>query len=286
MRSKLLLALLSLLIWSCTDTLDVEVEEGVTRLVVEGRLVADKDDPGSDYQFIRLSNTAPYFENRQVPGVSGAVVQVTDLNTSQVFLFSESDATTGLYEYRGMVPVAGHTYELNIQYQGDTYMAIAEMLEVADIDRIAQVFEEETVFSDEGIKVIVDYTDPLGVENYYHWQTFRNDTLLVRPDVGNQFNLISADEFYDGLTVTDFEPSGDFSCVPGDMAVVKQYALSSEAYDYYRVFYEQAVGISPGFGDVVPATLRGNVENLTNPDLYPLGYFEASEVSIRQLRIQ
>lgn len=286
MKKHISLGLLALFTWSCTDTLDVSVEQGVTRLVVEGRLTADKDDPGSDRQFIKLSTTAPYFENQQTPAATDATVQVTDLNTSQVFIFAESEAEPGLYEYRGMIPVVGRQYELRITYLEDVYIGVTEMLPVADIDRIDQVFEEETVFRDEGIKVVVDYTDPLGEENYYHWQTFRNDTLLVRPDVGNQFNLISADEFYDGLTVTDFQPSADFSFLAGDMAVVKQYALSSAAYDYYRVFYEQAVGIAPGFGDVVPATLRGNLENITNPDLYPLGFFEASEVSVRQLRIQ
>ncbi|OEK03966.1 hypothetical protein BFP71_10725 [Roseivirga misakiensis] len=272
--------------FSCTDTLDVDLEEGTVRLVVEGRLELFKDGSGSGYQSIRLTTTAPYFQNEQVPAATGASVLVRDLGTQQIYQFTESNTEPGIYETQGLVPIVGNEYQLEIEYEGNTYQATDRMLPVADIDRLAQFFKEETIFTDEGIGLELDYEDPTDEVNYYHWQTFRNDTLLVKADVGNQFNLVSSDEFYNGLQVQGFELANDFTFQVGDVALVRQYALSEAAYDYYRNFYEQAVGISPGFGDVVPATLRGNVRNLTDDSLYPLGFFEASEVAQMGITIQ
>lgn len=285
MKRIAIITLLLITAFSCTDTLDIDIEEGPVRLVVEGRITFNPDEPDG-YQSIRLTTTAPYFQNQPVPAASGAQVAVTNTRTNEVFTFSESDRIPGLYETNDMQAAIGEEYRLSIIYEGDEYEAIERLLPVAAIDSLYQVFQEETLFQDEGIKVLLDYSDPEGEENYYHWQVFRNDTLLVTADVGNQFNLISSDEFYDGLQISEFEPSSDFSFVPGDVAVVRQYALNAQSFEYYRNYYEQVVGIAPGLADVVPATLRGNVQNVSNPDRYPLGYFEASAVSEKRMRIE
>jgi len=286
MKKLLMLLIGVFLLTACTDELDVDLEEGQVRLVVEGRLVRQKEGVNSGYQFIRLSTTAPYFQNEQTPAARGATVEVLEIETNVAYVFAESTDEPGIYEAFGMTPTVGFTYQLEIRYESSIYRAAEEMLAVASIDRLGQEFREETIFRDEGIGLLLDYQDPEGIENYYHWQTYRNDTLLIRADVGNQFNLISSDEFYDGLKVVDFELAGDFSFMPGDRGLVRQYAISKEAYDYYRIFYEQAVGLAPGGGDVVPATLRGNVQNISNDSLYPLGYFEASEVSEREIIVR
>lgn len=285
MYNRIYFILALTLLFSCTDTLEVDIEEGPVRLVVEGR-ISHNPDNSSGYQFIKLSTTAPYFENQEVPAVSGALVTVTNIHTNRRVSFTESDTRPGIYETYDLTAEVGEEYRLEIEYNGDQYQAIERLLPVAPVDRIFQEFEEETLVSDEGIKVKVDYTDPAAERNFYHWQTYRNDTLLVTADPGNVFNLISSDEFYNGLTITGFGPSRDFSFQVGDRAQVRQYALSESAYIFYRNYYEQVVGVSPGLGDVVPATLRGNIQNLSNPDLYPLGYFEASEISVAHWVVQ
>ena len=282
---KLSLLLGLLLTMACTDTLELDIEEGPVRLVIEGRITYDVANTVG-YQSIRLTTTAPYFENQQVPAARGARVLVVNTRTNEQFEFTESTTEPGIYEVNGFQAGIGEEYRLEITYEGDDYEAIERLLPVAPIDSAYQVFKEETLFRDEGIKVLLDYTDPAGEENYYHWQVYRNDTLLVTADVGNQFNLISSDEFYDGLQITEFEPSADFSFLPGDRAIIKQFALTAESYTFYRNFYEQVVGIAPGLADVVPATLRGNIQNLSNPDRYPLGYFEASAVAIKEFEIE
>lgn len=284
-KHSLYLLLTLLCLWSCSDTLDVDIDEGPVRLVIEGRIALDKDNPNG-YQSIRLTTTAPYFGNQPTPAALGAEVSVTAVRTGETFAFQASANVPGLYETNNFMASTGEMYRLDVLYEGNRYQALETLMPVADIDVLDQFFEEETIFADEGIKLSLTYTDPAGESNFYHWQIYRNDTLLVTASVGNQFNLISSDEFYDGLTVANFEPVNEFSYLPGDKAEVRQFALTELSYEFYRTYYEQVVGIAPGFADVVPATLRGNVQNVTDPDLYPLGYFEASEVSVRQLEIQ
>ena len=72
--------------------------------------------------------------------------------------------------------------------------------------------------------------------------------------------------------------------VPGDRAEVRQIALSEFAYRYYFAIFDQEG--SGGGLSTPPAAIRGNVENLTNPDKYPLGYFYASEISVARLNAE
>ena len=64
----------------------------------------------------------------------------------------------------------------------------------------------------------------------------------------------------------------------GNEVTIKQIGLSETAFDYYFLLFDQA-GKTGQLIDTPPATIRGNIRNVTNPDNYPLGYFGASEIS-------
>jgi hypothetical protein len=72
--------------------------------------------------------------------------------------------------------------------------------------------------------------------------------------------------------------------VSGDRAEVRQIALSEFAYKYYFAIFDQEG--SGGGLSTPPAAIRGNIENLTDPDHYPLGYFYASEISKATLMVK
>ena len=96
---KLIYVLTALMVFlniSCTDVIDIDLEEGPVRLVVEGGVELIKEAP-SGHQSIRLTTTAPYFSNQAAPAVKGAVVKVRD-ETGRIYDFKESTTTEGLYE--------------------------------------------------------------------------------------------------------------------------------------------------------------------------------------------
>ena len=76
-KNLILLITILALTWSCQEVIQVDLDEGQKRLVVEGRIEKIKNK-NSGYQSLTLSQTSDYFSNSQTPRVSGASVSVSD----------------------------------------------------------------------------------------------------------------------------------------------------------------------------------------------------------------
>lgn len=262
-------------ILGCEDVVVVDLPEGPTRLIIDGRIERLRDSPTGN-QEIRLTTTDDFYGAGAPPPATGAVVTVTDdLGNSVAF----EETTPGVYRTSDLVPDVGRTYTLRIEYDGEMYEGSETLHAVPPIDRAYAQFFESTAFDDEGIRLVVDFTDPAGVVNFYYWEQLRNGELVaIEPDPGVRFTLLSDDTFYDGGQVVGKRPS-DIIYESGDTAVVRQIALSEATYDYLRSLFG-LFGGSGGFLQPPPATLKGNVRNLTRPEHYPLGYFSAGEVDV------
>ena len=141
MKSMLIAVCLSVpVLVGCERVVDIDVEEGPERLVVEGRIERHRDD-GAVAQSIRLSTTASYFSNESTPAVSGAEVIVND-DEGATYLFAESSSQAGIYENRDMRPEVGRTYTLEIDLEGESYRAVETLLPVAPIDSMYQQIEK------------------------------------------------------------------------------------------------------------------------------------------------
>ncbi|MDH3732037.1 MAG: DUF4249 domain-containing protein [Gemmatimonadota bacterium] len=262
---------------ACERIIDVELDEGPTRLVVEGRIELVKENPTGD-QAIRLTTTDEFFSNAPTPPATGAAVVVTD---DQGGVFPLAETSPGTYTTASLPAAIGRTYSISIDWEGDTYTASATAGAVPPIDRLYFVFEEETLITEiEGYRSTIDFIDPSGVENFYLWEQIVDGRNELLPDPGNAFNLISKDEFYDGQAVLAYQPNDEVAIELGQRVEIRQVALSRAAYDYYLALFEQnALGSGDPFS-IPPANIRGNVRNETTPDRRALGYFEAAEVSV------
>ena len=60
---------------------------------------------------------------------------------------------------------------------------------------------------------------------------------------------------------------------------VEQYSLSREAFQFFQLLKGQ-LSIDGDIFDPPPATIRGNMINLSNPDENVIGYFRASDISV------
>lgn len=270
------------LLGGCEDVVRVDLEQGIERLVVEGRIEKIHEAP-SGYQRINLSTTGEFFSPTQTPRVSGALVEVFDEGGNR-YVFQESDSVAGRYETVDLPALTGETYRLRIEWDDEVYVAEQTLLPVPRIDSLYQAFIESNAFDEGGIRAIIDYTDPAGVENYYFWEQTRDGLLFYELNPGTRWTVLGSDEFYDGQRVLGKVPNDEIIYEPGQIAEMRQIALSKEGYEYYFLLFTQAGG--GGLFSTPPATLRGNVENVTSPERYPLGYFEASEVSVRQIIIE
>ncbi len=256
---------------SCTDVVDVDVPEAAPRLVVEASIDWEKSTQGNE-QFIKLTMSTPFFENLSNTSVSGASVKITDNTTNEEFVFS--DQGEGIYATSSFVPILNQSYTLEINYQGETYIAEETMTPVVDIDEISQA--RVGGFDDEALEVDIYFNDPPNEENFYLFRFEEEGDLL--PEL-----LAIPDEFTDGNRMKVFfekeedEDIGQEEFKPGDIAHIKFHGISKQYFNYIDLLIDQYENAENPFG-TVPATLKGNVVNPTNPDNYAFGYFRLVQV--------
>lgn len=262
----------------CTRVVDLGVDEGPVRLVIEGRVELIKGDQAGR-QTIRLTTTDPFSSAGRPPIVTNASVSVAD-ERGRIVPFAYS-AEAGAYVATGFIPRLGGRYTLSVLYQGERYTATDELRPVSPIDSLYFTYVEKTAVIDPGFRAVIDYADPPGQGNYYLWELIVNDSLRLSRDPGNRFRVISEDRFYDGGRVTAYQPFDEEIVDPGQRVLMRQLALSEASYRYYAALFDQATGGGSPFS-TPPASVRGNAANLDNPARYPLGFFLAAEVSERR----
>ena len=261
---KYVYIILGLLFFTCEDVIDVDLNTSQPRLVIDASLNWFKGTVGND-QEIRLSLTAPFFDD-DVPPATGAQVQVIKGN-DEVFVFTE-EGNSGVYKNVNFIPELDETYDLEIIYQGETYIATETMKSVVPIEFVEQ--SNDGGFSGEEIELKAYYTDPANIENYYFFE-FLSDAIPV-PSLD-----VNDDEFTDGNQIFGFYSEEDVSA--GDIITIRNYGVSERFYEFMFVLLQQSPSEGGSPFETQPATVRGNCQNITNPDNFPLGYFRASEAS-------
>ena len=300
------------LIFGCVDPFMVEVDEGLQLLTVEGMIT---NGPGPHK--IKLTRSDTYgsvFESLTRP-VAGATVIIRDQNGAVTFL-EEDTEKRGEYltddDFRAKI---GNVYSLQIQLSnGDVYTSFPEKVnpsvEITGVSYESEVIPVEGEMGvDSGVAVYVDLQDPLEENNFYFW---RNDPftyeLNTRPDlfvnretmmpepkeccftcyleeeVGNTSIFIASDDSFNGLATrlkVAFIPDDGLRFITFSRLDINQLIVTAEAYRFLRLVKQQTE-ISGSVFDPPPATIRGNIISLDNPDEMVLGYFiVASESNSR-----
>ncbi|WP_158848978.1 DUF4249 family protein [Algibacter sp. L1A34] len=265
MKNFIYILLISLSFTACEDVIDLELNTAEPRLVIDASLNWFKGTEGKN-QFIKLSLSAPFYDN-EVPPANNAIVTVVDTNNN-TFNFVE-DGDTGIYRNNTFIPEIDGVYNLTINYKDEIYTGTEQLTGVASIDRVEQ--KNDGGFSGEEIEIKAYYTDPEGIENYYLFEVEKlsdNDVSLEVYD----------DEFTDGNEIFAFYSDEDLEA--GDELTIYGSGISERFYEFMVILLQQTDEEGGDPFETQPATVRGNCVNITNPENYPFGYFRASEVSI------
>ncbi|MDO6820334.1 DUF4249 domain-containing protein [Zobellia sp. 1_MG-2023] len=274
MRNYIKITALSLmgLLASCTDVVDVEVQQGPTRLVIQASLDWEKGTTGNE-QLVKLSTSTEFFDTTNNTAVTGASVSVTNDASGAEFIFT--DQNNGEYTTTEFVPVLNQSYTLNVVHDGETYTAQETLMPVTDITDLYQ--DREDGFDDEELELHVEFTDPANEENYYFFKFQREGDLLPEFEVGD-------DEFVNGNEIDwwyELEEDEDTDKIdvlkPGDVVAIEMYGISEAYYDYMDILIDQIGGVD--IFSATPVAVKGNCINLTNPDNYAHGYFRLTEVN-------
>ena len=266
----------ALLLTACERVVEVDIDEGPRRLVVEARLERILGNV-TGAQAIRLSTTGSYFSNALPPAARGATVRVTD-NLGNAFPFTES-STPGTYVSTALTVERGRAYTLRIDWEGQRFEGTEQTMTVTPIDSIYFEAPKPGRFSGEdGVRATIDTRDPAGEKNFYLWDQFVDGRRLLGPDSSFKLRIIAPDDAVDGKPVLGFQPYEGIDIPVGSSVVVRQVGISESTYRYYFALSDQVSADGSVFS-VPPASIRGNVANVSNPRQPALGYFYVSEVS-------
>lgn len=281
----------SVFLYSCEEVINPELEAADPILVIDAWL---NNAPGA--QQIVLTRSQPYFENVLPPGVSGAVVRVTDQN-GKVYAFTESEPGNYVWVPVGneVFGVVGNTYELSVQVRGETFISEARMGRAPVIDSITFFLEEGDQFTDDQYQAEFWSTDPQEPNDAYWIKTFKNSEQLLKPNEivtaydagfskGSNFNGVAfIVPIRRAINPFDENEDGTFKSpyVVGDSIYVQIQSVTEAGFNYLnevRIQTDRPGGFSELFATPL-ANVTTNIVNTNSNGAKVLGFFNVGAVS-------
>jgi len=252
---------------SCEDVIDVDLNDSQPRLVIDASF--DKEEDSNQVMArVRLTTTKPFF-SEQSSVVEDATVRVI---TEEGFVINLEYFREGLYT--APFPVeTNKDYILEIIYKDETYTATEQLELVPSLEFVEQ--NDEGGFTGDEIELKAFFTDPANENNFYFFEGFS--------DRGAVYDTFF-DEFFNGNSIFGFYTAEDLEA--GDDVRFRLYGVDEQFYNFMFTLLQQSTDQSGGPFETQPATVRGNVVNITNPENFPLGYFRISEVSKLSYTVQ
>jgi hypothetical protein len=256
----LLSALFVLFFSSCEDVVELDLENGQTRLVVDAEIIWQKGTSGNE-QVIKISKTAPYYNNT-TPKVSGAQVKIVNSN-GDVFTFNETEP--GSYVCTNFVPVINMDYTLSVTAEGQSFTAVEKLTSVTPIDKVEQAIVPDFDGKDI-IELTFYYKDPADQVNFY--LTDYKSEFLIYPEYE-----ITDDELFNGNEINTKYSDSD-KMKPGNTVTITHRGISKNFYNYMKLILE-IYGGSPF--SIPPGNIRGNIINTNDVNNFAFGYFRLCE---------
>jgi len=275
-------------------------------LVVEGII-----NTGGDSTTILLSRTVPLNSNLTTVPELGAVITI---QSNQNQSYSVAEKGNGVYSSTVLTLPATAQYRLSIvTTDGKTYLSDYVTPKASPpIDSIGFT-EVSNKQQGSGLQIYVNTHDPNNNTHYYHWdytETWQfhaeyesdyvsNGTAIVGRTPAQQIyqcwgNSISTDiELGSSAKLTQdviyqnpltFVPSTSEKLETRYSILVKQYALSTDAYNYFSLLKQNTEELGSIF-DAQPSQLTGNIHCTTNATLPVIGYISAGSVQQKRIYI-
>ena len=280
------------IIFGCIEPFEPDIDGYDDFLVVEGG-ISNESPP---YQ-IRLTRTTAY-DDSELPVERGAIVIIRDDQGNEETL---QEGNNGIYTSSedGIRGIAGVSYQLEIQTQGNNYLSEwVTMPDSVPIQSINKEYNERILANDmvtEGFEILVNNNG--GGTGYYRWtweETWRfslpgYDTIINQicwqSNRSNNLLIGSSSQvqginnaFIRNVTLDDGRLLDRYSIQ------VNQYTITEDAYNYWLNIANLNQNTGTLF-DPLPYEIQGNITNIEDPEERVVGFFEASGVSSERIFI-
>ncbi|MCX2741330.1 DUF4249 domain-containing protein [Pontibacter anaerobius] len=305
--------LLLLLLASCIDPLDFEHKNQQKHLVIEGSFTNNPE-----HNYVKLSYSKPYGD-AYMEYDTLATVYITSGDGAAKYDFLYDSVTSRYYPVAGAAAFGepGKKYMLHVAIGDSLYLSPwITMPQPIPVEKINLEMDEQMfAFKGDkekvrypGYRVLVDYQDPAGERNFMRWSFVVNYEVSTQPwyyinDDGkpapkdccakcliteklDKFKVVD-DRLTDGNKVNNqevlFMPFHRYFGVKHKLKVF-QYAVTEEAYNFYRILEQQKESTGTVF-DPPPAQVVGNMYNARNENEQVLGFFGVSAVTEKEITV-
>ena len=289
--------LLLIITFSCREPFTPEIDRYENILVIDG-LITDQEGP----YVVKLTRSFAFDESFPAPE-EGALVRIMD-EDNVMYECPEDEA--GIYKsndsFRGKI---GSSYKLLVS-TSDQQNYESDWVELRDVPKIDSISHEIQVRSTSdpnqsvyGMEIKVNTHDDLDQTRYYRWEwvetweiltpitsSFYPDEVRCWQTAGSGVISIGTSEHLTHDIIEDY-PIYYVSTENNKLRIkysilVNQYALSREAYSYWKSLQDITMNTGTLF-DPTPAMVTGNISNISDPEIPVLGIFQAS--ALKQERI-
>lgn len=257
-----LLFVLTISLTACEKVIDVQLDTAPEKLVIDASIQWEKGTAGN-VQIIKLSKTAP-FNSQLIPTVKDATVTVTS-QSGLTFQFV-NQPNTGNYICENFIPEIDEVYTLTVVVDGQIYSATETLRSVPVIDRVEQNLAGG--FTGEDIELKTFYTDPAPSVDFYLFR-YKADYAAI------PFFEVTDDRFNQGNQIFDYFT--DENLEVGQDIDISMMGISERYYNYMNILLSISGSNGGSPFQSPPATVRGNIVNTTNPENFPLGFFNLGE---------
>ena len=254
---------------SCESEIDIDIKDSESQIVIEANISTFIDDSK-----VKISKSLNLDDGLPYPTVNGALVTITNNNTSEVFILSETES--GIYKNPYLIGVDEHNYILDIIIEEETYTASSTIPQIVVLESLVQIGEVSDSNggggpggqnrSDRNIAEIIPvYNDPIEFTNYYQFVVTRNDTIL-----SNIF--IQRDYAFNGLKNSK---SLKIEAIKDDILKIDMQCIDEAVYNYL-------LGLSKNIhqSSATPTNPDSNISNNA------LGYFKAQTSSKKMIGVK
>jgi hypothetical protein len=267
---------------ACTTDVNINLDEASPELVVDGAITTD-----TMAHSIVLKKTASYFSNQAAEGVSGALVTLSDGQST--ITLTETNASRGIYQtpadYFGL---AGRTYTLTIDSvdinndgANERYTASCPLNSVTHIDSIN--VKKERVFQKDMWALKASMQEPANETNYYLMRSYKNDKVVSDSiqEWGIMSDNLTNGKYMINETLMYFsKDKKDEELQDGDKITLELCGITKDYMYFIQEAQDEFWGRNPLFGGQ-PSNIRTNIKQVlpANAKTSPHGYFAAYSVT-------
>ena len=303
MRKCLTALFIFLIVNGCKKPFTPELTSDNSRyLVIEGIISGS-----SDSTFIRLSRTKKVDTLRTIYAETGAQLDVeNDANN----IYNLTEIRPGIYAMAPLNLDASHKYRLRIK-TADNKEYLSEFVVVKNAPPIDSV---GFIAKSDGVRVYVNSHDAANTTRYYRWDYREDwqfhaqyisgyysngvDSIKPRPVSQQVYYCYGKDSSTNVLIASTNKLTQDIiyqapmTLLPSTSekiekkysVLVKQYALTSDAYDFWQDLQKNTEKLGSIF-DVLPSQTVSNYRCVSNPNELVIGYLSVGNASSKRIYI-